>query len=222
MAKQRYIDTRFWHDEFVVEELNPLDRYLFLYLLTNDKTNIAGVYECPMKLIAIETGIDREELPRMFKRFKDKVQYVDGWVIIKNFQKYQSTTNEKIKKGIETEMSRIPDKIREKISYDRVSIPYEDQSHLNSNSNTNSNTNNGFDIFWKSYPRRVGKKDAMRVWAKIPHSEELDKKILTALERHKKQDQWKKDGGQYIPHPTTWLRGEKWNDEIGQKINSFL
>ena len=29
-----------------------------------------------------------------------------------------------------------------------------------------------------------------------------------------KSEQWKKDDGQFIPHPTTFLNGERWNDEI--------
>ena len=70
MAKQRYIDTRFWHDTFIREKLNPLDRYLFLYFLTNDKTNnISGIYELPISIIASETGMTKELIPKAVKRF---------------------------------------------------------------------------------------------------------------------------------------------------------
>jgi hypothetical protein len=27
-----------------------------------------------------------------------------------------------------------------------------------------------------------------------------------------------KDGGKYIPHPATWLRGERWDDELEVKL----
>ena len=75
MAKQRYIDTRFWHDNFIRENLNPLDRYLFLYFLTNDKTSICGIYELPMSMMASETGLEREMLTKMLKRLKGKIDY---------------------------------------------------------------------------------------------------------------------------------------------------
>ena len=35
--------------------------------------------------------------------------------------------------------------------------------------------------------------------------------------RHLASEQWARDGGRYIPHPTTWLNGERWNDDAGPK-----
>lgn len=65
--------------------------------------------------------------------------------------------------------------------------------------------------FWEAYPRKVGKKDARRAWDKAtdkPSCEEL----LRAIEDQKKSEQWLKDGGQYIPHPSTWLNHGRWAD----------
>lgn len=141
MAKQRYINTKFWSDNFI-SELNPLDRYLFLYFLTNEHTNIAGIYELPLKTISFETGIELDMLKKMLKRLLGKVMYVDGWVCIKNFQKHQSTTSEKVQKGIEIEMSKIPLKVKEKLEkgypMDTLSNPI---IYSNTNSNVDSNSN---------------------------------------------------------------------------------
>ena len=41
--KHRYIKTKFWDDSYIIE-LNPHEKLLFLYLITNPLTNIAGVY----------------------------------------------------------------------------------------------------------------------------------------------------------------------------------
>lgn len=150
MAKTRMVNTRFWNDSFVVE-LNPLDRYLFLYLLTNEHTNIAGLYELPLKRMANETGIDVEMLPKMIQRLKGKIYYSDGWVGIKNFQKHQSTTSEKVQRGIEIEMDKIPTKIRDKMEklygIDRVSraIIYPNPNpNPNENVDTPTRFNNSF------------------------------------------------------------------------------
>ena len=110
MAKQRYINTKFWSDSFVVE-LNPLDRYLFLYLLTNEHTNIAGIYELPIVRMAQETGLDKEMLSKMMKRLGGKIAYSEGWVIIRNFQKHQKR-NESVLIGIGNVMAEIPSKIK--------------------------------------------------------------------------------------------------------------
>lgn len=136
------INTRFWSDGWVVE-LDPLERYLYLYLLTNEHTNIAGVYELPIRVMAFESGIDKEMLPKMLKRFSEKIVYTGGWVAIKNFQKHQSSSSEKVKRGIEIEMSKIPPKIMEKIEKLYVTdMVSKGIIYPNSNSNSNSNTQN--------------------------------------------------------------------------------
>ena len=106
------VNTRFWSDNFI-NELNPLDKYLFLYFLTNEKTNICGVYELPLKMIASETGLDREMLVKMLKRLKGRIDYFEGWIIVRNFVKYQNTKNESVKIGIDKAMSEIPSNIKD-------------------------------------------------------------------------------------------------------------
>lgn len=145
MAKQRYINTKFWSDGFV-SELNPLDRYLFLYFLTNEHTNIAGIYELPLKTISFETGIELDMLKKMLKRLNGKVIYIDGWVYVKNFAKHQAV-NDSIIKGIEVARKSIPQEIINKIKEIDQAPPSlspaspQDPTYLNLNSNLNLNLN---------------------------------------------------------------------------------
>lgn len=71
-----------------------------------------------------------------------------------------------------------------------------------------------FEKFWEVYPRKVAKQNAYKWFLKHKPNEELLEKILTAIEKYKKTEQWQKDGGQFVPHPTTWLNGKRWEDEI--------
>ena len=114
MAKQRYINTKFWSDGYVVK-LDIIERYLFLYFLTNEHTNIAGIYEVPLEVISRETGIDKEMIDKMMGRFSGKIYYVDGWVYVKNFARHQAV-NESVKKGIEAAKKEIPAEILKKIA----------------------------------------------------------------------------------------------------------
>lgn len=79
--------------------------------------------------------------------------------------------------------------------------------------NKNSDENPLFDKFWNSYPRRVNKQAARKAFEKINPNESVMEIILRELERQKKSPQWTKDGGQFIPHPATWLNGARWEDE---------
>ena len=78
------------------------------------------------------------------------------------------------------------------------------------NKNDNNNNNKTFDQFWSAYPRKVGKKAAMTRFGKIDPA--LHEALMTSLEVQKKSQQWQDE--RFIPHPTTWLNGERWNDEI--------
>lgn len=136
MAKQRVINTRFWIDDYIAN-LDPIEKLLFLYFLTNPSTDICGVYEIPLKTVATDTGIEKEMVEKILKRFRrdDKIIYKNGWVYIKNFIKHQSL-NPKVEKGIQIGLERVPEEILNSLSY-----PIDRLSHLNSNSNLNSNIN---------------------------------------------------------------------------------
>lgn len=138
--KQRMVNTRFWDDNYT-SNLDPIEKLMFLYFITNTSTTICGIYEIPLKKIAVETGIDKEMVNRILERFKkdQKVFYVDGWIGIKNFIKHQNQNSPKVKKGIETEMMAVPKDILDKM----IAYGYHIHtlSHLNLNSNLNSNLN---------------------------------------------------------------------------------
>ncbi|WP_085710874.1 MULTISPECIES: helix-turn-helix domain-containing protein [unclassified Pseudomonas] len=72
----------------------------------------------------------------------------------------------------------------------------------------------GFDQFWKLYPKKKSRKDAAKAWAKLKPNEELRQTLITVLGSHCISEDWTKDGGRYIPNAATWLNGERWHDEL--------
>ena len=76
-----------------------------------------------------------------------------------------------------------------------------------------------FDAFWKEYPKKVKKPDAIKAWNKIssqvdPHT------VIEGVLRWKKSDQWTRDGGRFIPNPATWLNACQWEDEVQETSNT--
>ncbi len=112
MSKNRVINTKFWDDGYIIN-LDPVEKLLFLYLLTNPLTSICGIYEINLRRIAFDTGIDSEMVSKILSRFsKDKrVFYIGGWVVIKNFIKNQ-VLNPSVKQGIKREFRDIPTSIK--------------------------------------------------------------------------------------------------------------
>lgn len=112
----RSVQDRFWSDGWV-RKLNPLDRYLFLYLLTNEHSSWCGVYELEIGVMAFESGLDREELLRsMLPRLAPKIIYVDGWVYIPNWTRHHAsesgTLSPQQQKGVEAAWAKVPERIR--------------------------------------------------------------------------------------------------------------
>lgn len=96
---KRWFNTRFWNDSFVAD-LDPSEKLLFIYLLTNEHSNIAGIYEVPIKIIALETGFEISMIKKILKCLKDKVRYMDGRIVVKNWLKHQSIESADTKTGI--------------------------------------------------------------------------------------------------------------------------
>ena len=69
-----------------------------------------------------------------------------------------------------------------------------------------------FENFWKEYPKKVGKKKACFIFLKL--KKDLLSRILEALKKQKSSPAWQENGGQFIPHPATWINGERWEDDI--------
>lgn len=69
----------------------------------------------------------------------------------------------------------------------------------------------GFAAFWNAYPKKVGKGAAEKAFQKSGINGKLSE-ILTAIAIARETDQWRKDEGQYIPNPATWLNQRRWED----------
>ena len=71
---------------------------------------------------------------------------------------------------------------------------------------TPANLPEGFKAWWKEYPRKVAKGQAIKAWVKND-CEEIATDILKATRKYPFSDEV-----QYIPHPSTWLNGWRWED----------
>ena len=76
-----------------------------------------------------------------------------------------------------------------------------------------------FENFWQQYPKKVGKLTAKRSWEKL--SLDNQQKALEAIVEHRKYWVAKGTDWEFIPHASTWLNQERFEDElvIEQKEN---
>lgn len=161
-----------------------------------------------------ESSMKRAMKALMTERMIELVSEPRGNLItILNYDKYQDISN----------YARTDDRTDARTNGEPVANQY--RSAINKNVKNEKNINNDhFDAFWQAYPRKVGKLQAQKAWKKIKQPAAMLSDILEALKIQCNSEQWKKDNGQYIPHPATWLNQGRWMDEIDkpkQPIRAF-
>ena len=181
--------------------------------VVNDNGNDNGVIRfLTEQNLMLQSGIDptREEWKEtegVLKRFEklSMIRLDDDMITILNWKKRQErslTPYERVKR------------YREKKRSDNAN----DNDRIEENRIEENRIDTMFDEFWKEYPNKKAKAKAVQSFMKINPDQELFKEIMAGLEKAKQSSQWKKDGGQFIPHPTTWLNQERWNDEITANV----
>lgn len=124
------ISTDFRSDTWI-DWLEPIEKLLYIYCFTNDKSSWCWATEIPIKKISYETWIDLQTVSFMLEKFETygKVAYKDWHLIVKNFIKRhfnwidspeKRSKNNQLK-AIEDEIRKLPDVVYAKC-YEFVSL----------------------------------------------------------------------------------------------------
>lgn len=74
-----------------------------------------------------------------------------------------------------------------------------------------------FDTFYSAYPKKRNRGRAKKAFVALKVDDSLLQIMLEAVEVAKRcRDDWRKQGGQYIPYAEAWLNAEGWKDEVDQ------
>jgi hypothetical protein len=114
MSVQRYISSSFWSDDWV-DSLSVHEKLIYMYLLTNENTNIAGVYRITIKRMKDDTGISREKVVAALEKFSNdkKAFYIDEYIIIPKWPKHQKLGERgKLKLATNAILRSLPDSVK--------------------------------------------------------------------------------------------------------------
>lgn len=146
MAGYRQLHTRMWSSDQWFAELKPEFKLLFIYLFSNERASVCGLYELPVRMMVFETGLEKAVIEAGLAEFQqaDKVWYdaMTGVVYVRNMLKYQGSTSPHVKKRIQADLKAVPDcalKTQWLQAY-RVSIGYEDGIDTSSSSSIYSSS----------------------------------------------------------------------------------
>ncbi|RPJ55934.1 MAG: hypothetical protein EHM12_11240 [Dehalococcoidia bacterium] len=174
-----------------------------------------------------EGHFTKDELYQILKSYDSPVW--KKFIIDDNGFYYNERMQEEIEKRINYCNSKshkgISGRKNKSYDYHTVIIRKSSENHTengNENDNINGIDNEDEDkqkicehfIKWYSeYPNKTGKGAALKSWNKIKNKKEISEKILESLKWQKESEQWKKDNGQYIPNPSTYINQQRWMDE---------
>lgn len=97
-----------------------------------------------------------------------------------------------------------------------IKVDQPSNTNINTVVNKSKSSDPLFVEFWKAYPRKTNKDFAEKVFAKLKVDDALLTKMIQAIYAQNKTV-WKDKEQQYIPHPSTWLNGKRWDDEVVAK-----
>ena len=155
-------DSGFWNDPYVQGDedqggnnrgLDITERYLYVFLHTNPLANIAGVYQIPLKILTTYSGLEKNALQVILKRFErdGKVLYREDWIVIKDRTMINKQDNPSIREGVKKILSNAPAFVREFLKNSEkegegVHKVGGASPHLNTNTNTNPHSIFNIDI----------------------------------------------------------------------------
>ena len=128
MGTHRYIATSFWDDEWV-QSLDPSEKLLYLYLMTNPLTNIAGIYKITEKRISFDTGFSLDILRGIIDRFETagKVYRMGEYILLPSWPKHQNwESKDDIRAGIVKILNSLTDKELVFVSWAGYKFPFGD------------------------------------------------------------------------------------------------
>lgn len=101
MSKQRIIKDEIWDDDWFYE-LEPSEKLVWVFLLTNPRGNIAGIYKLNKKWASQATGLDLDVFNTILARFVADKKILDenSWIGLVNFHKHLAYRNASVAQGI--------------------------------------------------------------------------------------------------------------------------
>lgn len=177
MATQRTVQMAFWTDEKVIDDYTPEDRYFYLYLITNIKTNLCGCYEITHERIARDLGYSIPTARMLVERFQNVHKSIiynkeTKELLLLNWSKYNWTSSEKFRKPLEKEIIRLKDPEFKRYLYqlysgmENVVIPYSEISssiyfqipeEKKISKELEEKLIKNFEIIYNNYPLKKGK-----------------------------------------------------------------
>lgn len=227
--KKSFIFYYDWWDIFEPlsdEQKGVLISKIFSYVKEGEETDIDDL------ALKISFNVIRNTINRDVEKYKEKC--------LKNAEnikkRWETTEKSKLIGTYTNECERIRTVTNDTDNdNDNVNDNDNDTDNVNDNDNDNVNDNNisfsaktarvyseDFLLFWKEYPKKVGKGEAYKQWKKAKLNCDEKTEIINALKWQKKSYNWCNSNGRFIPNPSTYISQRRWEDEPDLNLDNDI
>lgn len=232
MSKLRSVSTSVWSDVWF-EDLNPNQKLIWLYLITNEKTNMLGIYEVSLKKISFETGVNKSEIEKALNEFKKtgRVKYEHNHIILVKFLKHQNFNTNMKKSAIDVYMKLPKELVNSDLKIDKtnplegferlskhlgmvrkVEVEYEVELEyeleVEKEIDHLEKIENLFNKFWNQYDKKTNREKCFKKFQLLKENE------LNLLFEHVPKYVESTPEKKYRKNPETYLNNKSFNDEI--------
>ncbi len=206
---KRMRDTGSYKDSFV-RKLPSDYKHLWFYIL--DDCDHAGLWKVDIEAANFFTATTCI-IEKALELFNDKIEVISDEVwFVPGFIKFQYgklSDGNKIHRSVQALLTAknldMPSPINGAKDKDKAQV--QDKVQAKAKEVT---TLDDFAKFYSAYPNHKAKQDALKAWLQVAPALEA---VLAALAWQRKQEDWTKEGGKFVPLPATYLRGRRWEDE---------
>lgn len=102
----------------------------------------------------------------------------------------------------------------ERVTKVDTAMSYEPSGTVREPSRNRPTESLAFDTFWKSYPRKAGKHNALEKFEQQIASGASPEDLVKASENYRAETERQQTETRYIPYPSTFLNQERWRDYL--------
>ena len=220
---KRLSDTEVWKKAWFFDLPDKFKLFWF-YILSD--CDAAGIWTVNWKLAEAYLGkLDPDKILSSLKKqvmvlndgsywlIIDFIRFQYGYPIRENAPMYKKLSQllEQRKLSLDTVYDTVSNTVYNTVKEEDKDIDKDKEKNV---------LDTSFDIFWEAYPRKTGRTYASECWKRKKKKRPPIDQILAKLEEQKKSDQWQKDGGRFIPLPSTYINQGRWFDEVGVNIQT--
>lgn len=219
MALYRTVSMSFWTDSKIIDDFTPEDRYFYLYLFTNPHTNLCGCYEISFRQMVVEVGYSRESIENLVRRFEEYHKVISyskdtKEILLLNWWKHNWTKSDKYVAALKSEIEKVKEPAFRSYLYDAL---YKQECGVEPVAKKTQPQRDTlaerFEVLWKLYPRKQGKKAAFESYKRAVKAGCTDEEITAGINAYCEYIRLSQIEAQYVKQGSTFFSQRSWADD---------